>query len=315
MRLWILVLLIFLSAGVQADGDIVAYQSDNLPQAPQRIVSLDDLSTELLVSLGIEPVGVGNLEGYRRWVKLGSEHLTHSAPLGSAQQPNLEQLVKLKPDLIVGISSLHSALFVRLDALAPTVLYDVSMAPSSRDAVAAGEQMLTHLAQLTQREYQARKVLDEMHAALANARTIAEQVGISREPLAVLYPLPQQGLFIVSNEQTLVVSLANRLGGRNPWPLNESHSLHERIEVNEVARQPNLNLLFIGGFKGSPFFDSTLWRALPVARHGAYGFLETPYWSFGGPWSATVIVGQMAEAIKAMDESDGAGDSSGRGAD
>ena len=303
MRLWILVLLTVVSAGVQAADDIVAYQSHDLPQAPQRVVSLDDLSTELLVSLGIEPVGVGNLEGYRRWVKLGSDQLAQSEPLGSAQQPNLERLVKLKPDLIVGVSSLHSALFERLDALAPTVLYDVSMSPSSRDAVTAGEQMLIHLAQLTQRESRARKVLDEMHAALANARAIAEQAGISREPLAVLYPLTQQGLFIVSNEQTLVVSLANRLGGRNPWPLNESHSLHRRIEVNDVAHQSHLNLLFIGGFEDSPFFDSTLWQALPVARDGAYGFLETPYWSFGGPWSATVIVGQMAEALDEMGES------------
>lgn len=312
---WILILLLFLAAGVQAAGDIVAYQSDDLPNNPKRIVSLDDLSTELLVSLGIDPVGVGNLEGYRRWVKLGNEHLEQSVPLGSAQQPNLERLVSLKPDLIVGISSLHSALFDRLDALAPTVLYNVSMSPSDRDAVTAGEQMLRHLAEITGRESEAETVLGDMDAALAEAQTAAEDTGISAKPLAVLYPLTQQGLFIVSNEQTLVVSLANRLGGRNPWPLKESHSLHQRIEVNEVARQPDLNLLFIGGFNGAPFFDSTLWQALPVARHGAYGFLETPYWSFGGPWSATVIVGQMAEAIKSMGGSAGVGDSLGSGSD
>lgn len=300
---WLMIFLVLLAGAAQATDDaVVAYRSDDLPSEPRRVVSLDDLSTELLVSLGIEPVGVGNLEGYRRWVKLGSEHLEKSVSLGSAQQPNLERLVSLKPDLIVGISSLHSALFERLDALAPTVLYNVSMVPSSRDAVTAGEQMLKHLAQLTGRELQAETVVQKMHEALADARGVAEDAGISNEPLAVLYPLTQQGLFIVSNEQTLVVSLANRLGGQNPWPLNESHSLHRRIEVNEVARQRNLNLLFIGGFKGAPFFDSTLWQALPVARHGAYGFLDTPYWSFGGPWSATVIVRQMAEAIKAMGE-------------
>lgn len=299
-RGWWLFPMLCLTGWLQAAEPVVAYRSVTLPESPRRVVSLDDLSTELLVSLAIEPVGVGNLEGYRRWVGLGREHLTRSQSLGSAQQPNLERLVALKPDLIVGVSSLHAPLFERLDAIAPTLLYRVSLAPSSQDAVSAGERMLTHLAGLTGRQRQAGRVLAALRHALADARAVAEQQGIAREPLAVLYPLVHQGLFIVSNEQTLVVSLANRLAGRNPWPLTEAHALHRRIELRDLARKPDLNLLFIGGFDQAPFFDSPLWRALPVARRHRYGFLTSPYWSYGGPWSATVIVRQMADALRAM---------------
>ncbi|MEQ5837052.1 iron-siderophore ABC transporter substrate-binding protein [Marinobacter sp. NFXS9] len=303
---FIVLCLMLLSGTALASGpEVVAYRSDALPDQPQRIVTLDDLSTELAVSLGLRPIGVANLAGYRRWVKLGSDQLDDAVALGSSQQPNLEQLVSLKPDLILGVASLHGALFERLDALAPTLLWNVSLAPSSQDAVTKGELMLNRLAGLTGRRAQVTQVLDRLQAALDEAEGVAEARGISDEPLAVLYPLTQQGLFIVSNEQTLVVSLANRLGGSNPWPLQAGHSLHRRIEVNAVAHQPDLNLLFIGGFGQSPFFESDLWQALPVAQHHRYGFLDTPYWSYGGPWSATVIVRQMADALRRMPGSSG----------
>ncbi|TBW50004.1 iron-siderophore ABC transporter substrate-binding protein [Marinobacter halodurans] len=297
----ILLCLTLLNGTALAAGpDVVAYRSDDLPEQPQRIVTLDDLSTELAVSLGLRPIGVANLAGYRRWVKLGADHLDDAVALGSSQQPSLERLVSLKPDLILGVAGLHGALFERLDALAPTLLWDVSLAPAPQDAVTKGEWMLERLAGLTGRESEAGRVLDRLQAALDEAKGIAQARGLRDEPLAVLYPLTQQGLFIVSNEQTLVVSLADRLGGRNPWSLQAAHRLHRRIEINEVAHQPDLNVLFIGGFRQAPFFQSRLWRSLPVARRQDYGFLDTPYWSYGGPWSATVIVRQMAEALRQM---------------
>jgi len=299
--LW-LVLLIPMALGGQAHAySVVASQSDSLPADPVRVVTLDDLSTELVVSLGIEPVGVANLSSYRQWVQLGNEYLEGSVDLGSSQQPNLERLVRLEPDLILGVSSLHAVLFERLDALAPTLLYNLSLEPGPPDAVERGSLALSHLAGITGRESRADQVLEDLESALAEAQELARETGVSKQPLAILYPLIQQGLFIVSNEQTLIVSIANRLGGSNPWPLREPHSIHRRIGIHELADRPNLNVLFIGGFAEAPLFDSSLWKALPVGDHRHHGFLETPYWSFGGPRSATVMTREMTTLLKHFD--------------
>ena len=62
MRLVCCLLLVCLAHGAwAADAQLVARQSAGVGDAPQRIVSLDELSTELLVSLGIEPVGVATI--------------------------------------------------------------------------------------------------------------------------------------------------------------------------------------------------------------------------------------------------------------
>lgn len=292
--------LVSLVANAEPPKPIVAAQSENIPDDPQRIVSLDDLTTELLLGLGIRPVGVANPDSYRRQGKPLADRLDGVASLGTTQQPNLERVISLQPDLILGVSSLHASLFDRLDRLAPTLMYRVSLDPSPRDAVDMGKAMLEHLAALTGRQAEAGAILEQLGQSLDRGRRVAREQGMAGEPIAVLYPLVEQGLFIVSNEQTLVVSLANRLGGTNPWPLRKGHTIHQRIEIHALASQPDAHVFMIGGFSGAPIFESPLWRALPVARNDHYGFLATNYWSFGGPLTATVIMEQMIEVMNGM---------------
>ncbi|MDF0751855.1 iron-siderophore ABC transporter substrate-binding protein [Marinobacter sp. 71-i] len=302
MKLFAVIALCFVSlvANAEPPKPIVAAQSEVIPDAPQRIVSLDDLTTEILLGLGIRPVGVANPDSYRWQGKPLADRLDGVVSLGTPQQPNLERLIRLQPDLILGVSSLHASLFDRLDRLAPTVMYRVSLEPSPRDAVAVGKATLEHLAALTGRQAEARAIVAELDQSLDRGRRVAREKGMAGEPIAVLYPLAEQGLFIVSNEQTLVVSLANRLGGTNPWPLREGHTIHQRIEIHALAREPDAHIFMIGNFSGAPMFESPLWRALPVARNEHYGFLETNYWSFGGPLTANVIMKQMIEVMNGM---------------
>lgn len=292
--------LISLVGNAEPPKPIVAAQSKTIPDAPIRIVSLDDLTTEILLGLGIRPVGVANPDSYRWQGKPLADSLDDVVSLGTPQQPNLERLISLQPDLILGVSSLHASLFERLDRLAPTLLYRVSLEPSPRDAVDVGTAMLEHLAALTGREAEAQAIIDQLGQSLDQGRQVARERGMAGEPIAVLYPLAEQGLFIVSNEQTLVVSLANRLGGTNPWPLREGHTIHQRIEIHALANAPDAHIFMIGNFSGAPMFESPLWRALPVSRNDHYGFLETNYWSFGGPLTATVIMKQMIEVMSGM---------------
>ncbi len=286
---------------LQAAGDEVVFrQSAELPEHPLRIVSLEAITTEMLLALDIVPAGAAGLDAYQRQNKPRSEQLDNSVALGTEQQPNLERLIRLKPDLVIGTSSLHGSLFDRLDRLAPTVLYDVSLTPVEGDAIDQIAAVLRHLGVLTHRQPQAGQVLASLDAALADSWQVAADAGITGLPLAVLYPLPAQGVFTVPHENTLVGSLASRLGGNNPWPLTNPRIVHQRVEFHELAQHPDLHLLLIGSSQGAPMFDSRLWQALPVARQQRWGFLPTHYWSFGGPLTAEMILGQMQDVIQQM---------------
>lgn len=281
-------------------ASLVARESAQLSQHVLRVVSLDDLSTELLVSLGMAPVAVANLDGYRRYVRIGNAQLVDSVPLGSPQQPDLEAIARLKPDLIVGVSYLHLQLFKRLDALAPTLIFNVSLAPSSWDGVTLGESMLRRLSELTGRQAQAAQVIAKSQAALVRARLAVQAQGLSGRPLAVLYPLSREGSFIVSNQQALIVSVVNRLDITEPWRLDSAYSLHQRIGLRDLAAQTDLTVLFIGGQEGAPMFATPVWKAMPVARSGRVAFLSTPYWTFGGPLSVVHLADQIHDAVLSL---------------
>ncbi len=66
----------------------------------QRIVSMDLLVTELLLTLGISPMAIANVPLYRRLVA-EPPLSTDTVDLGPLQEPNVEYLQLLRPDLIV----------------------------------------------------------------------------------------------------------------------------------------------------------------------------------------------------------------------
>lgn len=89
---------------------------------PLRVVALEYNLVEMLLALGLTPVGVADLKGYRRWVGLGQQTLFGCVSVGTRQQPSLEAIAALRPDLILGVDFRHQPLLPLLSRLAPTRL-------------------------------------------------------------------------------------------------------------------------------------------------------------------------------------------------
>ena len=67
---------------------------------PRRVVALEWLPVELLMALGVIPLGVADIANYRAWV--GQPALPENViDLGLRTEPNLELLAQLKPSLVV----------------------------------------------------------------------------------------------------------------------------------------------------------------------------------------------------------------------
>lgn len=99
-----------------------------VPANPQRVVVLDALDNVL--SLGITPVGAANWIGTATGEDaafpsyLDPASLEAVAWLGNSREPNLEKLLSLNPDIILGRKNRHEAIYDQLSAIAPTVLID-----------------------------------------------------------------------------------------------------------------------------------------------------------------------------------------------
>lgn len=88
-----------------------------VPTDPKRIVALDSNTLEYLLALGIKPTGAVLTSEFARY--LDTEGITN---IGSADEPSLEKILTLQPDLIIG-TDYYEAVYQQSTKIAPTVLW------------------------------------------------------------------------------------------------------------------------------------------------------------------------------------------------
>jgi iron complex transport system substrate-binding protein len=141
---------------------------------PQRIIALDPQALDLLLALGIEPVGyaedrralVGSpetgksIEGVKY---LGNRLSINPVHIGISQSPSLEAILVLKPDLIVG-TYIGSAEYQLFNKIAPTLL------PLELEAPDQWRTNIQILGQALQREEIASAVLESHDRRIRNTQ-------------------------------------------------------------------------------------------------------------------------------------------------
>ncbi|MEU8404179.1 iron-siderophore ABC transporter substrate-binding protein [Nonomuraea sp. NPDC048892] len=102
-----------------------------IPARPQRVVALDQSFVDAVLTLETPVVGYttyrsidSTLPGYLGPVaeRYGKE----ATPVGTLEEPSLEKVIALKPDLIVSAKVRHEALYDKLAKIAPTVFSETT---------------------------------------------------------------------------------------------------------------------------------------------------------------------------------------------
>lgn len=176
-----------------------------LPAVPRRIVTTSDEATELIVALGLEPVGAGSTRVDATAEDPFADYYLTAEQLGDpefvgAAEPNVEAVAALDPDLIV-----HGAADDYADDLArvaPTVVYDVQ-------APGAWQEALSAVGEATGREGEAAEVLDDYAAMVEQARGELAPVAETYPRVGVVYPEYRGGTdnFLLGPEFALAAAL------------------------------------------------------------------------------------------------------------
>lgn len=166
-----------------------------VPEAPRRIISLAPSVTEILFALGLdrEIVGIGDADdhppdGVRTKDRVGGTVI------------NLERIVSLEPDLIVGMPSLQRDQLVRLRALRLPVL---AVDAFSITEVAEQVRVIGRAAGRAERGAELASVIERRARAVSAAPPLRVYVEAWNEPV----------LAVAGG--TLVEDLVRRAGGRN----------------------------------------------------------------------------------------------------
>ncbi|MDK3258195.1 ABC transporter substrate-binding protein [Blastococcus capsensis] len=98
-----------------------AMGTTEIPEEPERVVVLDTGELDAALSLGVTPVGAVTTDVSEEFLSYLAEDAEGVEVVGTIQEPDLEAIAALEPDLILSNSVRHEDIYDQLSQIAPTV--------------------------------------------------------------------------------------------------------------------------------------------------------------------------------------------------
>ncbi len=134
----------------------------------QRVVVLEWTFTEDMIALGVQPVGNADNAGYKQYVTPEAALDSSVTDVGTRNEPNLEAIAALKPDLIISNADGNEAIYDQLRAIAPTVEYSLNSGNGyDHDKMV---EIFNNIAVALGKEDKAKQVLKELDQHYAEAK-------------------------------------------------------------------------------------------------------------------------------------------------
>ncbi|MDF5707903.1 MAG: iron-siderophore ABC transporter substrate-binding protein [Nostoc sp. S4] len=270
-----------------------------VPSHPQRVAVLMPALVEPTFALGVKPIVAPKNTVSDLQQLVGKLKDVEDIDFES---PNLEKLLRIKPDLILGFSS-HQDIYNLLSHIAPTVLgtFDSNAPWKGFLAFTADALGKTDLAQQLMANYYAR--LAQLRASM-NQRTVVSVVELRGDglflPEAASFEgevFRDAGILRPSNQLlSFETSIRLRLGGRYAFlPISEE-LLHEVdgdilfLVKDWSAASPNLNSI------QQHLLASPLWHKLKVVQHSKV-YEVGSHWRGMGPISANLVIDDLVRYL------------------
>ncbi|MBN4003639.1 iron-siderophore ABC transporter substrate-binding protein [Nostoc sp. LPT] len=249
-----------------------------IPLNPQRVVTLWKGTFCSTLALGIKPIG------YTRSLdKSFPEYLQSKADgvesVGTYEQPSLEKILLLKPDLILSIKRFQfQDIYTQLSKIAPTVVIDVSAPPPP------WQKHLEDVAKIFDKEQEKKQLIDEywqrieqLKQALGDRR---HQIQVS---IATSYP-EIGGVYTYGKKFSTSVVLDD-IGLKRPPAQRGDFWVMPNISYERLSEIDG-DILFLCTRKNNAYEQaleklqqSPLWQKLKVVQQNQVYIVDLDYWS------------------------------------
>ncbi|MFI6335501.1 iron-siderophore ABC transporter substrate-binding protein [Streptomyces sp. NPDC050535] len=269
-----------------------------------KVVATEWNVVESLVTLGVDPVGVADVKGYKTWdsaVPLKNE----PKDIGTRGEPSMDTVASLAPDLIVATTDLTPAAVKQLRKVAPVL--EVTSADAS-DQIGQMLENLDLIAKATGTTDKAETARTNFEAKVAEGKKALADAGLAGTDVAFSdgYVTSNQVSLRPYTSGSLIGTVNEALGLKNAWTIkgDEAYGLGT-TDVEGLTDLPkDVRFAYIGndGDEGSTPFTGALaknavWKSLPFVKAGEVHRLPDGIWMFGGPGSMEAYIDALVAAL------------------
>lgn len=275
-----------------------------LDSPAKKVVATEWNEVESLITLGVDPVGVADVKGYKTWdtaVPLKNE----PKDIGTRGEPSMDTIASLSPDLIVASSDLPDAAVKQLRKIAPVL--EIKSADAS-DQVGQMFENLDLIAEATGTTDKAATARKNFEAKVAEGKKALADAKLDGTDIAFAdgYVTSNQVSLRPYTGGSLIGAVNERLGLKNAWKVkgDPAYGLGTTDVEGLTALPKDVRFAYIGNDddkSSNPFSGqlkkNAVWTSLPFVKADRVHRLPDGIWMFGGPGSMEAYIDALVDAL------------------
>lgn len=268
----------------------------------ERVVTLEWSVTEYVSALGVQPVGVADVEGYNTWAKTAPLE-GEPADVGVRTEPSVDAIANLEPDLIVAdTSSIPEDAIEQIERIAPVLVLRSAATDGLLDLVTSNQQTV---GTLLGKEAAAQQLEEDFSTDLEGARAAVADAGKDGAPMVFSYPYAEAN------------SMTFRMHGPGSAPAVIGEEIGLRSASEEVGDEAyGLTTIDVEGLRNLPsdteflywadptmedptqtLADNAVWNQLGFVADGHVHRAADGIWVYGGTASLGALAKDIAEQV------------------
>ena len=289
--------------GGRGDGTITIEHAEGtttLDRPARKVVALEWTYAEDLMALGVTPAGVADIEGYQKWITAGPRIGDDVRDVGTRQEPSLETIRQLDPDLIITSRFRSESNYAELNRIAPTLMFD----PYGEDSeYAEMRATLRKIGTAVGREDKARTALETLDDTLRQARAELADAGRAGSEVTVARGYTTDGAAVaeVMTDSTIPGGVLRELGLRNAWRGKADAHGMSKVDIEGFRQVEKSHLVYVAAPEddvfAKDFAKNRLWQRLDFVTGDRVHALDPGTWFFGGPYSTAQVAEEITDAL------------------
>jgi len=251
-----------------------------MKNTPKKIVTLELSFVDSLNALGIKPIGISDDNKKEMITKLVGQEMDYTS-VGTREQPNLEVISSLQPDLIIADAERHKGIYKDLQQIAPTIVLK-----SRESTYQENLDSFKTIAKAVNKEDAAEKRLSKHEKTI---KELKSKLTVDSN-MTVLPAVVRDTSFQAHTSSSYDGELLERMGLKNAIQQEQPHAemnLEQLVEID-----PDVLLLANneGKLLTDEWKDNPLWKDLKAVKNGQVYSVDRDLWTrYRGIVSAEAI--------------------------
>ena len=273
-------------------------------QEPTRIAALEWHLVEDLLVMGIQPVAIADVDGFKTWVTIDTQLADNVQDVGLRQEPSLEALSAAEPDLILGLDYRDAAIYDQLADIAPTILLSAYPKEEGVTPLEDLRERLRFEASFLNRASQADAAIAAMDATIEEQAGAIADAGLTGAPFVVIQGFTYENapVWRIFTDGALVGNAISATGLENAWTADGGDWGFTTNSIESFVELPkDVNVFYIvndtDNIVDGVLADDPIWQSLPFVQEGRFFPLGGDTWTFGSTESVQRIVTRSTSQI------------------